>query len=189
MAMPAEPHAAFPYHPESWTLEEFLTLPEDQGQRLELIDGSVVVSPAPTFGHQRLLQRIQIALNAVVPQGCELLPGINVVLNGERLLIPDLAVITTPGVEAVYSRADEVLLAVEIHSPSTRAYDRAFKRQLYQEAGIPFLLFVEPSAKPVSAVLYQLDPDGYRPIANSDAGRLITQAPFAFVLDLSAVGG
>jgi Uma2 family endonuclease len=84
MAVPAD---TCPRHPREWTLEEVLALPDDQGQRVELVDGAVVVSPAPGFVHQRVLQRLQVAFIAAVPDEFESLPGINVVLNSRRLLI------------------------------------------------------------------------------------------------------
>jgi hypothetical protein len=111
MAMPAD---TFPRHPGVWTLEEVLALPEDQGSRVELIDGTVIVSPAPTSSHQRILQRIQVALLNATPADLESLPGVNVVLGGARLLIPDLAVITDPGADTVYYKGDE-------YQESTRA--------------------------------------------------------------------
>jgi len=40
----------FPQHPGAWTLDEVLALPEDQGYRLELVDGLIVISPSPTSG-------------------------------------------------------------------------------------------------------------------------------------------
>lgn len=178
MAMPAY---EFPQHPGDWTLEEVLALPEDQGCRVELVDGTVVMSPAPTKRHQRVLQRIQVAFLQTTPDDCESLPGVNVVLTGRRLLIPDLTVVRE---RYVYFKGDEVLIAVEIHSPSTRAYDRALKRQLYAEAGVPFLLFVEPESDPVSAVCFELEGDECREIARSVDGVLALSRPFQVTADL-----
>jgi len=179
----------FPDHPEAWTLEEVLALPEDHGGRIELVDGTVIVSPAPTSHHQRLLQSIQVAFLNAVPPELESLPGVNVVLNNRaRLLIPDLAVVTEPGIDTVYYKGTAVLLAVEIHSPSTRAYDRALKRQLYADAGVPFLVFVDPATNPVSALCYELDGDEYRESARSDNGRLVLSRPFAATVDLARSG-
>ncbi|MEU0470146.1 hypothetical protein ABZ215_39635 [Amycolatopsis sp. NPDC006131] len=45
---------------EPWTVEDVLDLPEDRGCRIELVDGALLVSPAPRSGHQRLLQRLLI---------------------------------------------------------------------------------------------------------------------------------
>lgn len=181
MAMPAD---TFPQHPADWTLEEVLALPEDQGSRVELVDGTVIVSPAPTSKHQRVLQRIQVALSNATPEQFEPLPGVNVVLSGARLLIPDLTVVTVPDADTVYYKGDEVLMAVEIHSPSTRAYDRALKRQLYAEAGVPFLVFVDPAREPIEAVCLRLDGDTYQESARAVNGQLTLTRPFAVTVDL-----
>lgn len=187
MAVPADT-STFPQHPKAWTLEEVLALPEDQGSRVELIDGTVIVSPAPTSKHQRIQHRMQVAWDGAIPSDWELLPGVNIVLNGARLLIPDIAVVTEPGTDTVYYHGTDLLMAVEIHSPSTRAYDRALKRQVYAEAGVPFLVLVDPAADPVSAVCYELDGDEYREVARSADGVLTLERPFKVVVDLTCQG-
>lgn len=63
------------WHPRKWTLGEVLVLPEDDVQRIELVDGTLVMSPAPGFRHQRLQQAIQLALHPALPPGLELLPA------------------------------------------------------------------------------------------------------------------
>lgn len=181
MAMPAD---TFPQHPADWTLEEVLALPEDQGSRVELIDGTVIVSPAPTSKHQRVLHRMQLTMDSAIPPDCELLPGVNVVLSGARLLIPDLTVVTVPDADTVYYKGDEVLMAVEIHSPSTRAYDRALKRQLYAEAGVPFLVFVDPARQPIEAVCLRLEDEIYQESARAVNGQLTLTQPFVVAVDL-----
>lgn len=171
---------------EPWTLEEFLALPEDQGQRVELIDGTVVVSPHPGTRHQRILQRLQVRLDGAVPSHCELIPGVNVVLNGERLLIPDLAVTTVPGLDALYCQGADLLLVAEVVSPLSKVYDRALKRQLYAEAGVPFFVLVDPATSPVSAVVHELIEDEYREITRAEAGRLELERPFPVKVDLGS---
>jgi Uma2 family endonuclease len=190
MAVPAHTadEAKFQQHPEPWTLREVLALPEDQGNRVELIDGTVIVSPAPTYKHQWVQQEIQVALRAARPPELDSVPGVNIVLNGARLLIPDVAVVTRPRADTVYFKGTELLMAVEIHSPSTRAYDRALKRQAYAEAGVPFLLLVDPATDPVSGVCYELNGDEYRESACSDAGVLTLTRPFAVTVDLTGQG-
>jgi hypothetical protein len=73
-------------------------------------------------------------------------------------------------VDTVYYKGADVWLAVEVHSPSTRAFDPALKRKLYGEAGVPFLLFVDPGPEEISARLFELSGDGYGEVASSVAG-------------------
>ena len=182
MAVPAE---EFPQHPRPWTLEEVLALPEDSGQRVELIDGAVVMSPAPAPTHQRILHRLQLALDGDVPAGMELLPGVNVVLNGGRLLIPDLVVTTSPGHTDVYFTGDQVLLAIEIMSPSSAVYDRVLKRQLYAEAGVQFFVIVDSKPAVPEVVLYELSGGDYEEIARSREGELRMHRPFPATIELT----
>src|SRR5438477_4924868 len=144
MAAPTEPPVEFsiPPRPGGWTVDEVLALPEEQTplQRIELVDGVLLVSPAPTSTHQRILQTLQFALAPVVPDDTELLPGVHVRFGERRLFIPDLVIVTCPAVDTVAYAASEVLLAAEIVSPSTKVQDRVLKRAIYAEALIPFYL-------------------------------------------------
>jgi Uma2 family endonuclease len=182
MAAPAE---SFPQHPAPWTVDELLSLPEDNGQRLELVDGAVIVSPAPARHHQRLLRRLVVQLVAAVPPELDVELGINVVLGEKRLLIPDLAVTTTPGARGVYAVGSEVMIAVEITSPSSRTYDRVLKRQLYADAGVPYYLVVDASSEVPVVVLYSLTDGGYVEAARSHDGMLKMDSPFEATLELA----
>jgi len=182
MAAPAE---SFPQHPMPWTVDELLALPEDNGQRLELVDGAVIVSPAPTRRHQRLQHWLAFHLQTVLPRGLAVEPGINVVLGESRLLIPDLAVTTTPGANGVYAAGSEVMIAVEITSPSSRTYDRVLKRQLYADAGVPYYLVVEAGPDVPVAVLYSFTEGGYVEAARSHDGVLKMGSPFEAVIELA----
>ncbi|KDN19813.1 Uma2 family endonuclease [Amycolatopsis rifamycinica] len=181
MAAPAEPQAEFsiPLRPEGWTVEDVLALPEEQTslQRLELVDGVLLMSPAPTSAHQRLLQKLQFTLVPALPDGTELLPGVNVRLGTQRLLIPDLVILNCPGIDTVAYTASDVLLAAEIVSPSTKIQDRILKRALYAEALIPYYLLVQPG-EPIAATLFELQGDEYEPIAKSEHGELRLTRPF-----------
>lgn len=181
----AAPAASFPQHPLPWTIDELLSLPEDNGQRIELVDGAVIVSPASDRRHQRLLHRLGVQLDAAVPQELGVEPGINVVLGEKRLLIPDLAVTTTPGANGVYAVGSEVMIAIEITSPSSRTYDRVLKRQMYADARVPYYLVVDPSSAMPVAVLYGLTDGGYVEAARSHDGTLKMDAPFEATLELA----
>lgn len=183
MAMPAETDA-LARHPQPWTLDEVLALPEDNGARIELVDGSLVVSPAPTATHQRLLHRLQVALQPAVPDGYELLPGVNVVPNEQRLLIPDLVVTTVPGATGGYLDGRDIALALEILSPSTKTHDRVTKRALYAEAGVPHFLLVEPAPTP-TAVCHDLSDGRYLEVTRSHAGVIRLERPFPVTLVLT----
>ena len=179
-----EPDCVVPRHNGEWTVDEILQLPEDNGSRVELVDGALIVSPAPTWQHQRILQALQRGLWDAVGPDAELSPGINIRLGQPRLLIPDLAVVTCPGQDFVYGTAADLLLAIEIESPSTKVHDRVLKRQLYADAEVPYYLLVNPAAAPIESTLYELRDEEYHEITRSAAGKLTLTRPFAAIVDL-----
>ncbi|WP_312867577.1 Uma2 family endonuclease [Amycolatopsis pithecellobii] len=179
-----EPEYLVPWHPGEWTVEDFFELPEDSGSRVELVDGTLLVSPAPAARHQRILRRLQLGLHGAIGSDAELLPGVNVRMGDRRVLIPDLVIVTCPDENVVYFSATDVLLAVEIESPSTKVQDRILKRELYTEAKIPYYLLVNAAPRPVEATLYELTEGGYREITRSTDGKLSLTRPVAATVDL-----
>jgi Uma2 family endonuclease len=140
-AAPPEPFTGLPAT-RSWTLDDLARLPDD-GRRYEIIDGSLHVTPAPAYLHQRYCAWLHEALFAHKPAGVDVLEGANVLLPAEptRLLVPDVLVVRTtdidPGRNPLAVPASAVPLAVEVVSPSSATHDRFTKPALYAEAGIP----------------------------------------------------
>lgn len=170
-------------HTGPWTLEEWLALPEGP-PCTELVDGLLVMSPVPAYRHQRLMARLWQQLDAAAPAEYEVMPEVNVALGGDRALIPDFCVIDRPGFDGVILSARHVVLAGEIASPSTRVYDQTTRRALYAEAGVPYLLMVDPSCPPPSAVCYELRDGGYVERVRSEDGFLQLDRPFRVRLAL-----
>lgn len=68
------------------------------------------------------------------------------------LVQPDLFVVTLDQARTLdWSRMQDLLLTVEVLSPSTSRHDRFTKRRLYQEVGIPLYWIVDPDNKSVEA--------------------------------------
>src|SRR5919197_1114562 len=128
-------------HPGPWTEEEFLALP-DEGQRHELLDGSLLVTPAQSSERQPVARRLANALEAAAPDGWEVVEAVNVRVAPSRILIPDVVVTSRTGDTLVYGAA-EVALVAEGVSPSTLATDPLLKPELYAAAGIGCCLRVE----------------------------------------------
>jgi Uma2 family endonuclease len=84
----------------------------------------------------------------------DILEVVNVELPGERLAMPDIALVDGEAADAntVRFQPSQVHLIVEIVSPGSRATDRAIKPDLYAEAGIPtyWLLELEPRPRTCS---------------------------------------
>ncbi|MFC5720150.1 Uma2 family endonuclease [Streptomyces gamaensis] len=138
-------------HSGPWTLDDVLALPEDTSQRVELVGGALMMSPAPGQPHQRASYRLHVLLERAAEAAdapVEVLEGINVIVP-DGLLIPDLAVVDEAAdPDRVTINAHDVLMVVEIASPSTRIADRKLKPSLYAAAGIPHYWRVELEPAP-----------------------------------------
>ncbi|MEV0993523.1 Uma2 family endonuclease [Nonomuraea sp. NPDC050202] len=172
----------FPSAP--FTVEDLLEFPDD-GNRYELFNGSLLVSPAPTPRHQRVITRLLLILQTAAPPGLECLTTVNVRRSNENLFIPHLVVVpeqVSEGVDLMYSPSD-LLLAVEVVSPSSKTHDRATKVAAYAEAGIPIYWRVEPMEGP-TVYVYELDGNSYSgPVAHKAGTRLSSAAPFPVTFD------
>ncbi len=139
-------------HP--WTVADLDLLPDD-GLRYELVDGTLLVSAAPSKQHQRVLGNLHVLLRAACPPELEVfLAPTDYQPTDTRSLQPDLLVVTRedPGVKAVTT---PLALAVEVLSPSSRSVDLVLKRELYQEAGVACYWVVDPDELTVRAWVLQ----------------------------------
>lgn len=136
MAMPA-------LEPRVWTAAAVQALPDDPANRIECVDGALLVTPAPRTVHQSAVTVLAIRLHeALRPTGAGavFVAPADWVLDARTLVQPDLFVV--PLVEGRRPRTDEErghpLLFVEVLSPGSARYDRGVKRVRYQRAGIEY---------------------------------------------------
>lgn len=145
------------------TESEFLALGETP-ERIELFDGSLHVTPAPTTRHQKISLRLGAALDPVAEDaGLQVHLAINVRLGPDRIPIPDLAIIEDDNIEKLVVDASAVRLICEITSPSNATTDRVLKKHYYAAAGIAWYLLIDPQEPTLR--LYQLAGGVYREYA------------------------
>jgi Uma2 family endonuclease len=174
---------AYPPPLQGWTVRDLDRLPDD-GQRYELLDGVVVVAPSPTWLHQRVASDLEWLLRSVAPSSIDVGQAVGIVLAEDECPLPDIVVLRAP-VDYQQNRypAAQVVLVVEVVSPSTRSTDRFRQPGQYALAGIPFYWRVE--TEPVQIIAYRLRDDGqYGEYARADAGNLfIVAEPLAVEFD------
>jgi len=117
----------------------------DDGRRYELLDGAIVVTPTPTFRHQRVTFRLARVLDDVVPSGLTVcISPLDVFLPTGDVLQPDVFVISEDAVVDDKVQGGVPLLVVEVLSPSSRRRDAGDKLTAYRDAGVPSYWVVDP---------------------------------------------
>ena len=133
---------------ERWTAAEVRALPDD-GNRYELIDGELLVTPAPRGVHQIALAALFRRLDRAGGPGKVVWSPADISLGEDEILQPDLFVCLTAGSGPLIEWTDitGLLLVIEVLSPSTARYDREVKRRRYQRAGVPEYWVVDTAAR------------------------------------------
>jgi len=125
------------------TEQEFLALGETS-ERVELFDGSLYVTPAPTPRHQHISSELKFALRAAArTAGLYIHEAVNVRLQPNRIPIPDLVITRKIDFNELVIDAESVVLVCEIVSPSNASADKVLKMHYYAAAGIPWYLLIE----------------------------------------------
>jgi len=154
---------AMPIQIPRYTVDQVRSFPED-GQRYELLDGFLLVTPAPASLHQIVTLNLAAGLHqALVPSrrarvvSCgELEIGNHTLLDPDILVYPVSYEPRTP-----WKRIREWWLAVEVLSPSTRVYDRDFKQRAYLNLGVEEVWLADPE----SATVEVWNEDGHQRIS------------------------
>lgn len=178
---------------EKWTAERIKALPDD-GNRYEVVDGELYVSPAPRLLHQWLLMRLAGQLLDYV-----LANGIGIVVPApadiefadDTLVQPDISVIPAEDgkLPVSWREVDRLLLAVEVLSPRTAEYDRGVKRLLYLRQRVGEYWIVDAESRLIErwisgrqqpfieTVAFEWRPIGGIPPLQVDVARLYAKLP------------
>jgi Uma2 family endonuclease len=146
--------------PKLATYADLLALAEDE--RGELLNGVVVVQPAPRPRHSKVQGSMRRFIGGPFdddegfggPGGWWTFLEVDVELSPHDVVRPDLAGwrrsrLPRPDARPIHVAPDWVC---EIASPSTARYDRVEKRRLYAQHGIPHYWIVDPLARTLEAL-------------------------------------
>jgi len=182
--MAAEVQVSGRWHPDlvdgEWTVELLETLPDD-GLRYEVIDGTLLVSPAPSALHQIVAANIFRLLDGSTPADrAVLFAPVAWRPDGRTSVEPDLLVIAKDRITA-HSITGPPDIVVEILSPSSARFDRTVKFSRYAEGGAAHYWLVDPTVPSVE--IYDLSDGGYVLVAGGSMDDTVSvTAPFAVAL-------
>jgi Uma2 family endonuclease len=136
-----------------WTVDDLADLPDD-GQRYEIIDGELFVTPSPSLRHQEAIGELYLQLRAYLSRervGHAYFAPLDVVFSPTRAVQPDLLVMPL-----IHGRRPDkfgdvggLLLAVEVLSPSTARADRVAKRSMFRDEGVADYWIVDLDARTI----------------------------------------
>lgn len=147
-----------------WTREEVLALPDD-GNRYELLDGELLVTPSPRAVHQRAVAALFRRIDPYVTRhrlGVTGFAPSDLDLEGEDSVQPDLYVVPLLAegrVPLEWGQYSIPILIAEVLSPSTARNDRIGKRRHYQRRGVLEYWIVDVDAR----TFERWRPDDLRP--------------------------
>ncbi|MCC6930758.1 MAG: Uma2 family endonuclease [Gemmatimonadaceae bacterium] len=123
-----------------WTAEQLHALPDD-GNRYEVVDGELLVTPAPSWRHQGAVGELYVLLREYAHRHalhCMIAPA-EVPFSRTTVVEPDVFVTPRRADGAPpreFSDVRRLVLAVEVLSPTSLRADRHVKRRLYQREGV-----------------------------------------------------
>lgn len=173
-----------PPYGQPWTIDDLHRLPDD-GQRYEIFDGSLLVSPPPDVRRGAVAYRLRRLLERYAPAELVVANDIGVAVSRRSTyFVPDLFVADA----AVLDRrsgvlaADDLLLVIEVLSPANAGRDLLLKRHEYAAAGIPGYWIVDYRARTLT-VLNLVDGDYHETVVVRPGEAWRTGQPFPLTLD------
>ncbi len=139
-----------------WTYDELLGAMPESNALIELWNGEIVMSPSPSFFHQKLIIRFHNQLLAWVTArnlGETCLAPIDMILTQSNVAQPDVLFIAKDRLSIIQDRVRGAAdLVAEIISPTSRQRDRIEKRDLYEQHGIKEYWMIDPDAQTVEVL-------------------------------------
>ncbi len=180
--------------PEGVTAAGYEALPEDVCRRVEIVDGAVVVLPAPLRSHQRLARRLADAIEASCGPELAVVTGADLRVQEAPLVNrrPDIVAYDARVPDEQVLRPADCRLVVEVMSVRSVTADRLSKPAGYAVAGVGHFWRVEDGdgAASCRVIRHVLDPRAQSYVVDGvDDGVLSVTSPFALTVDLRALAG
>lgn len=157
-AMSADPDCLGVAAGRPFTVDDLETMPDD-GHRYELIDGVLIVTPAPGWHHQQGSGALFVQLWNACPAEFRVLPApFGVRTSAHNELQPDILVARYTDLSPKNLPVAPVL-AVEVLSASTALNDLNNKKAAYERMGTPSYWVVDPEP-PGGLTAFELDARG-----------------------------
>lgn len=142
-----------------WTYDDYAALPND-GHRYEIVNGVLVMAPAPSPEHQSIVGEIFAYLREHIKLaglGRVLPSPIDMDLGPKNIYQPDVVVILNAHLDRIAAKkiVGAPDLVVEIASPSTAAHDRLTKFEKYAQAGITAYWIVKPTTHTIEVMILE----------------------------------
>ncbi len=139
-----------------WTYEDYLKLDDDK--RYEVIEGELLMAPAPTTYHQAVSRNIEFAMWSYVKKkklGKVFDAPVDVVLDEHNVFQPDIVFVSREREEIIKERAIMGVpdLVVEIVSPSSLGRDTILKKNVYERLGVKEFWLVYPDMKCIEVLV------------------------------------
>ena len=149
---------------ERYTLADALSW--DEQERIELIDGSLVMMAPPSRSHQKISMELSRQLaNFLEGKKCEIYAAPFAVRLFEKagdrpedvgtMVEPDISVICDKSKLDEHGCKGAPDMVIEVLSPSTQRHDRLTKYNLYQQAGVREYWIVDPESKTVQVCVLE----------------------------------
>ena len=168
---------AWPRHGEPFTVDDLDRMPDD-GHRYELLDGTLIVSPAPGPPHQRVVAVLMALLEPACPDELVVFPNVSVRIAANSALEPD-AVVARPADVSGARLVRPPLLVAEILSPDSALRDLNLKKAAYERFGVPSYWVIDPDLEQPSLRAFELADGTYAEVAQVTGDEAIrTQRPF-----------
>ncbi len=147
-----------------FTVADLEGMPDD-GRRYELIDGELLVSPAPGWPHQEAACALYTLLRSHCPPDLRVIGGPFAVRPDKfnqvqpDVLVARYADLTEDGLPRV------PVLAVEVISPTSCLRDASLKKAVYARLGSASFWLVDPARDRPSLTVFELAGGAYREVA------------------------